>query len=55
MPAVPQSEQAMAEEIRRRHALLTPEQRRHVTYVADGPNWDVWFMTKHVMRRHGAV
>ena len=43
-----------AEEVQRRRALLTPEQRRDSTYAFDSPNWARWFSFEHEeVRRRG--
>ncbi|KAE8768394.1 hypothetical protein D1007_60133 [Hordeum vulgare] len=47
IPAVSWSARAHAEEVCRRRALLTPEQRRDPTFVGDSPEWEVWFAIEH--------
>nr|CDM80777.1 unnamed protein product [Triticum aestivum] len=42
VPAAPRSASAHAKEVRRRRALLTPEQRRDEAYAFDSPNWARW-------------
>ena len=38
VPAVPRTQRALDDEVRRRRAQLTPEQRRLPEYAADSPN-----------------
>ncbi|KAE8804263.1 hypothetical protein D1007_19840 [Hordeum vulgare] len=55
IPVVSRSARAHAEEVRRRRALLTPEQQRDPTYTADSPEWEIWFAVEHGRERiHGA-
>ncbi|KAE8797522.1 hypothetical protein D1007_27288 [Hordeum vulgare] len=51
IPAVSRSARAHAKELRRRRALLTPEQRRDPTYATDYPEWEVWFAVQHERER----
>nr|XP_020179790.1 tropomyosin-1, isoforms 33/34-like [Aegilops tauschii subsp. strangulata] len=46
-PAVPQTQRAHDEEVRRCRAQLTPAQRRMPEYAADSPNWEAWFALEH--------
>ena len=55
MPAAPRTARAHAEEVRRRRALLTPEQRRDPAYTTDSPNWARWFAFEHEEERHRGV
>ena len=51
VPAVPRTQRAHDDEVRRRRAQLTPEQRRLSEYAADSPNWEAWFALKHEEQR----
>ncbi|KAE8807101.1 Pre-mRNA-processing factor 39 [Hordeum vulgare] len=53
--AVPRSTRVHAEEVTKRRHLLTAEQRRDPTYVADSPNWEVWFVVEHEEQRRRGV
>ena len=55
MPTAPLSARAHAEEVRRRRALLTPEQRRGQAYATDSPNWARWFAFEHEEARRRGV
>ena len=55
VPAAPRTARAHAEEVRRRRALLTPEQRAEPHYVVDSPNWARWFAFEHEEARRRAV
>ena len=44
---VPRIQRAHDDEVRRRRALLTPEQRRLPEYATDSPNREVWFALEH--------
>ncbi|KAE8788525.1 hypothetical protein D1007_37453 [Hordeum vulgare] len=55
VPAVSWSARVLAEQVRRRRVLLTPDQRRDLAYATDSPNWASWFAFEHEeARRHGA-
>ena len=47
VPVAPQTVRAHAEEVRRRRALLTPEQLAEPHYAVDSPNWARWFAFEH--------
>ncbi|KAE8769603.1 hypothetical protein D1007_58787 [Hordeum vulgare] len=47
MPMPPRSARVHAEEVRRRRALLMPEQRRDLAYTTDSPYWARWFAFEH--------
>lgn len=47
VPSVSRTQWAHNEEVRRRRALLTPEQRQMPEYAADSPNWEAWFALEH--------
>ncbi|KAE8814381.1 hypothetical protein D1007_08450 [Hordeum vulgare] len=51
IPGVQRSVRAHAEEVRRRRALLTPEQRHDPTYATDSPEWEVRFAVEHERER----
>lgn len=51
VPAVPRSNRARLEEIRRRRAKLDPELRAHPDYAEDFPYWEPWFASKHEARQ----
>ena len=53
VPAAPRTTRAHAEEVRRRRALLTLEQRDEPHYAVDSPNWARWFIFEHEARRRG--
>ncbi|XP_044978574.1 uncharacterized protein LOC123445627 [Hordeum vulgare subsp. vulgare] len=53
--AVPRSTRVHLEEVTKRRRLLTAEQRRDPTYVADSPNWEVWFAVEHEEQRRRGV
>ena len=55
VPAVPRTARVHAEEVRRRRALLTPEQRREAAYASDSPNWARWFAFEHEEARRRGV
>ena len=55
VPAAPRSARAHAEEVRRRRALLTSEQRREAAYATDSPNWVRWFAFEHEEARRRGV
>ena len=55
VPAVPRSQRAHDDEVRRRRAQLTPEQRRLPEYAADSPNWEAWFALEHEEQRRSGV
>ena len=48
VPAAPRSARAHAEEVRRRRALLTPEQHAEPHYAVDSPNWARSFAFEHM-------
>ena len=54
-PAVPRSQRAHDDEVHRRRAQLTPEQRRLPEYAADSPNWEAWFALEHEEQRRSGV
>ena len=47
VPAAPRSARTHPEELRRRRALLTPEQHGDEAYAYDSPNWARWFTFEH--------
>ena len=47
VPAAPRSARAHAEEVRRRWALLTEEQRADPRFAVDSLNWARWFAFEH--------
>ncbi|KAE8812337.1 hypothetical protein D1007_10694 [Hordeum vulgare] len=53
--AVLQSARMHAEEVSRRQRQLTREQRLNPAYVADSPNWEVWFALEHEEQRRRDV
>ena len=53
--AAPRSARAHAEEVQRRRAMLTPEQRREAAYASDSPNWARWFTFEHEEARRRGV
>ncbi|XBJ12614.1 hypothetical protein VPH35_017105 [Triticum aestivum] len=55
VPAVPRSQRAHDDEVRRRRTQLTPEQRRLPEYTADSPNWEAWFALEHEEQRRSGV
>ena len=55
VPAAPRTARAHAEEVRRRRALLTPEQRLDKAYATDSPNWARWFAFEHEEARRRGV
>ena len=55
MPAAPRTARAHAEEVRRRRALLMPEQRLDKAYATDSPNWARWFAFEHEEARRRGV
>ena len=46
---------AHAEEVRRRRALLTSEQRADPHFAVDSPNWARWFAFEHEKPRRRGV
>ncbi|KAE8766458.1 hypothetical protein D1007_62322 [Hordeum vulgare] len=44
-----------AEEVTKRRYLLTVEQQRDPTYVADSPKWEAWFAVEHEEQRRRGV
>ena len=55
MPAVPRTQRAHGDKVRRRRAQLTLEQRRRPEYAADSPNWEAWFALEHEEQRRSGV
>nr|XP_020170067.1 formin-like protein 20 [Aegilops tauschii subsp. strangulata] len=55
VPAVPRSQRAHDEEVRRHRAQLTPEQRRLPEYATDSPNWEAWFAFEHEEQQRSGV
>ena len=55
VPAAPRTARTHAEEVRRRRALLTPEQRAEPQYAVDSPNWARWFAFEHEKARRRGV
>nr|XP_020157401.1 formin-like protein 20 [Aegilops tauschii subsp. strangulata] len=53
--AVPRTQRAHDEKVRRRRAQLTPEQQRMPEYAADSPNWEAWFAFEHEEQRRVGV
>ena len=55
VPAVPHTQRAHDDEVRRRRAQLTPEQCRLHEYATDSPNWEAWFALEHEEQRRSGV
>ena len=55
MPAVLRTAKAHAEEVRRRQALLSKEQRADPRFAVDSLNWARWFAIEHEEARRRGV
>ena len=55
VPAALRTTRAHAEEVRRRRALLTSEQRADPHFAVDSPNWARWFAFEHEEARRRDV